>query len=137
MQEKNDEIYPKIRDTPQCDNLILLGVTLQSDCKFNKRMKCKLMKANKCLYILRIMRKEQYNQTEIDHLFRSLVLPNITYGSPFMALLNQTLRLYSVFWIDVTNLIISHFRSEYMSHYKSRTQKFLTQSPSLMIIPLL
>ena len=38
------------------------------------------MKANKCLYILKTLRKEQYNQTEIDHLFRSLVLPNITYG---------------------------------------------------------
>ena len=38
------------------------------------------MKANKCLYILRTLRKEQYNQTEIDHLFRSLVLPNIIYG---------------------------------------------------------
>ena len=77
---KNDEIYAKIRDIPQCDNLMLLGVTLQSDCKFNEHVKRKLMKANKCLYILKTLRKEQYNQTEIDHLFRSLVLPNITYG---------------------------------------------------------
>ena len=38
------------------------------------------MKANKCLYISKTLRKEQYNLTEIDHLFRSLVLPNITYG---------------------------------------------------------
>ena len=37
------------------------------------------MKANKCLYILRTLRKEQYNQTEIDNFFRSLVLPNIIY----------------------------------------------------------
>ena len=63
------------------------------------------MKANKCLYILKTLREEQYNQTEIDHLFRSLVLPNITYGLSVTALLNQTLRLYSVFWIDVTNII--------------------------------
>ena len=94
---KNDEIYAKIRDIPQCDNLMLLGVTLQSDCKFNEHVKRKLMKANKCLYILKTLRKEQYNQTEIDHLFRSLVLPNITHGLSITALLNQTLRLYSVF----------------------------------------
>ena len=79
-KKNNDEIYAKIRDIPQCDNLILLGVTLQSDCKFNEHVKRKLRKANKCLYILRTLGKEQYNQTEIDHLFRSLVLPNITYG---------------------------------------------------------
>ena len=61
-------------------------------------------------------------------------------GSPFTALLNQTLRLHSVFWIDVTNVIISHFRSEYMSYYKSRTQKSLTvmtsdDHPLAVIIP--
>jgi hypothetical protein len=39
-----------------------------------------LKKANKCLFILRTLRKEGYNQTEIDHLFTSLVLPNITYA---------------------------------------------------------
>ena len=38
-KKKNDEIYAKIRDIPQCDNLILLGVTLQSDCKFNEHVK--------------------------------------------------------------------------------------------------
>ena len=79
-KKNNNEIYAKVRDIPQCDNLILLGVTLRSACKFNKHVKHKLMKANKCLYILSILRKEQCNQTEIDHLFRSLVLPNITYG---------------------------------------------------------
>ena len=71
----------KIRDIPQCDNLILLGVTLRY--KFNEHVReaySKLKKAKICLYILRTLRKEQYNQTEIDRLFRSLVLPNITYG---------------------------------------------------------
>jgi hypothetical protein len=38
------------------------------------------MKANKCLHVLRTLRKEQYNKTEIVNLFRSLALPNITYG---------------------------------------------------------
>ena len=102
-KKKNDEIYAKIR--AHCDNLILLGVTLQSDCKFNEHVKRQLTKANKCFYILKTLRKEQYNQTEIGHLFRSLVPPNITYGLSITALLNQTLMLYGVFWIDVTNII--------------------------------
>ena len=59
-KKNNDENYAKIRDIPQCDNLLLLGVTLQSDCKFNEHVKRKLMKANKCLHVLRTLRKEQY-----------------------------------------------------------------------------
>ena len=42
----------------------------------------KLIKANKCLHVLRTHRKEQYSQAEIDHLFTSLVLPNFIYGLP-------------------------------------------------------
>ena len=30
--------------------------------------------------MLRVCRKERYSQTEIDYLFYSIVLPNITYG---------------------------------------------------------
>ena len=36
----------------------------------------------KCRYVLRSLRKEGYNQVEIDHLFQSLVLPKISYGFP-------------------------------------------------------
>ena len=66
---------------PQCNgNLVLLGVAFQSDCKFTKHVKLKLTKANNCLPVLRTLRKEHYHWLEIDHLFRSLVLPNITRG---------------------------------------------------------
>ena len=44
------------------------------------KVKAKLCKANKCLHVLRVCRKERYSQTEIDYLFYSIVLPNITYG---------------------------------------------------------
>ena len=37
------------------------------------------MKANNCLHVLRVYRKEHYSQTEIDYFFYSIVLPNITY----------------------------------------------------------
>ena len=43
-------------------------------------IKAKLCKANKCLHVLRVCRKEHYSQTEIDYLFYSIVFPNITYG---------------------------------------------------------
>ena len=36
----------------------------------------------KCRYVLRSLRKEGYNQVEIDHPFQSLVLPKISYGFP-------------------------------------------------------
>ena len=38
------------------------------------------MKANKSLRILRTLRKEGYNQSEIDLLFNPIVLPNINYA---------------------------------------------------------
>ena len=39
----------------------------------------KLCKANKCLYFIRCLRKEGCSQAEVDHLFSSIVLPNIAY----------------------------------------------------------
>ena len=56
------------------------GLAFQNDCKFFAHIKVKLCKANKCLHVLRVCRKERYSQTEIDYLFYSIVLPNITYG---------------------------------------------------------
>ena len=41
--------------------------------------KTKLVKANKCLYVIRTLRKGSM-QAEVDHLFKALVLPNITYA---------------------------------------------------------
>ena len=40
----------------------------------------KLCKANKCLYVIRCLRKEGCSQAEVDHLFSSIVLPNITHA---------------------------------------------------------
>ena len=43
-------------------------------------VKNKLTKANKSLHILRTLLKEGYNQSEIDLLFNTIVLPNINYA---------------------------------------------------------
>lgn len=51
-----------------------------ANCKFSEHVRLKLIKANKCLHILRTLRKELCSQKEIDHLFKTLVLPILTYG---------------------------------------------------------
>ena len=51
--------------------------------KFLSHVKRKLREANKCLHILRSLRKDGYNTpVEIDNLFKAIVLPKITYAVP-------------------------------------------------------
>ena len=57
----------------------------------------KLIKANKCLFILRSLRKEGYSQAELDQLFSSIVLPSITYGLPVYGASEAELTAISVF----------------------------------------
>lgn len=63
----NHELYPPVLGIPSCTYVSILGVTFQSDCRFNTHVKC--------LYVLRCLRKEGYKQVQIDFLFDSLVLP--------------------------------------------------------------
>ena len=74
--------FPPLCGIEQSDSFTLLGVTLKNDCKFTSHVKGKLRKANKCLYILRSLRKDGYTQVEIDHLFKPIVLPKVTYALP-------------------------------------------------------
>ena len=63
----------------------VLGVTLQSNHRFNEHIKVKLQEANKCLYVIRCFRKEGYQQPDVDYVFRSTVLPKPMYGLPVYA----------------------------------------------------
>ena len=72
--------YAPINNIPQCDSLVLLRLTFQPNCKFSECVRLKLIKANKCLHILRTLRKELFSQKETDHLFKTLVLSILTYG---------------------------------------------------------
>ena len=65
---------------PSCKEVEILGVTFQCDIKFSVHVKNKHIKANKSLHILRTLRKEGYNQSEIDLLFYTLVLPYINFA---------------------------------------------------------
>ena len=64
----------------QAEYLKLLGITFQSNCRILEHIKLKLVEANKCVFVIRNLRNEGYNQTEIDHIFNTIVLPKITYG---------------------------------------------------------
>ena len=80
VKKGNAQIFERVAGIPQVKELVLLGVTFQSDTRFNTHVKNKLPKANKSLHVLRTLRREGYNQSEIDYLFNSIVLPNISYG---------------------------------------------------------
>ena len=65
---------------PRCTELPILGVPFQENCKCSEHVRAKLIKANKCLFVLRSLRKKGFSQVEVDRLFSALGLPNFTYG---------------------------------------------------------
>ena len=73
-------VFTPVFGIPQNCQLSVLGLLLQDNFPFECHVHVKLIKANKCLFILRSLRKEGYFQGELDHLFSSIVLPSITYG---------------------------------------------------------
>ena len=75
-------MFTPVFGIPQTCQLSVLGLILQDDCRFDCHVHVKLIKASRCLFILRSLRKEGYSQAELDHLFSSIVLPSFTYGLP-------------------------------------------------------
>ena len=65
--------------------LKVLGVTLQSNHRFNEHIKVKLQETDKCLYVIRCLRKQGYHQPDVDYVFRSIVVPKLTHGLPVYA----------------------------------------------------
>ena len=65
---------------PSCKEVEILRVSFQCDSKFSVHMKNKLIKAYKSLHIFRMQHKEGFNQSEIDLLFNTIVLPYINYA---------------------------------------------------------
>ena len=80
-KEGNPTFYPVVRNIPQHATLDLLGLTFQEECKIFAHIKAKLCKANKCLHVLRVRRKDSYCQREIDYLFYSIVFGLSVYGA--------------------------------------------------------
>ena len=65
---------------PSCKEVEILGVTFHCDIKISVHAKDLLSRANKSLYVLRMLGKGGYNQSEIDLLFNAIVPPNINYA---------------------------------------------------------
>ncbi|XP_028404016.1 uncharacterized protein LOC114526631 [Dendronephthya gigantea] len=73
-----NQVISSVYNIPQCSDISVLGMTLQENCKYSLHIKAKLLKANRCLYVIRSLRKEGACQ-EVDKIFNSLVLPIFTY----------------------------------------------------------
>ena len=81
VRKKGDNtVYPTLYNIKQHSSIPILGIVLQNNCKFSQHVKNKLNEANKCLFVIRSLRKEGYRQTEIDHLFNAIVLSKILYA---------------------------------------------------------
>ena len=74
-----------VNNITQVSCLKVLGVTSQSNHRFNEHIKIKLQEANKCLYVIRCLRKEGCQQPDVVYVFRSIVLPKLTLGLPVYA----------------------------------------------------
>ena len=99
----------KIHNIPQGSELKLLGVIYHYNYKYASHEREKLVKANKCLHVIRTLRQERYNQGELDYLLQSIVMPNFLYG----------LSLYGASSSNLNN--VQHFLNKcYKRRYISR-----------------
>ena len=62
-----------------------------------EHVRAKLIKANKCIFVLRCQRKRGFSQGEVDHLFSASVLPNFTYGLPVYGAVDSDLTVIQNF----------------------------------------
>ena len=67
-----------VNNITQVSCLKVLGVTLHSNHRVNEHINVMLQEANKCLNVIRCLRKEGYQQPDVDYVFRSIVLPKLT-----------------------------------------------------------
>ena len=98
-------VFTPVFGIPQTCQLSVLGLISQDSCRFDCHVHVKLVKANKCLFILRSLHKEGYSQAELDHLFSSIVLPSVTYGLPVYGACEAELTAMQCF-LDVTKVNI-------------------------------
>ena len=49
----------QVNNIPQCMELPILGVTFQENDKYSEHVHAKLIKANKCLFVLRSLRQKE------------------------------------------------------------------------------
>ena len=93
----NDIKYPISHGIKQYSHVDILGLTFQSNGKFMIHIKAKLSEANRCLYVIRSLRKEGYIQEHIDLFFKSVILSKLTYGLSVYGACNAELSVVQSF----------------------------------------
>ena len=110
LSRKTQKFPGTNHNIPQCSELKLLGVIFQYNCKYASNVRKRLVKAG--LHVRRTLRRERYNQQELDYLFQSIVMPNFLnflYG----------LSVYGASSSDLNN--VQHFLDRcYKRSYMSR-----------------
>ena len=98
-----------VNNIMQVSCLKVLGVTIQNNHRFNEHVMVNLQEANKCLYAIRCLRKEGNQQPDVYYVFRSIVLPKLTYGLPIYGSSIPEL-------ITVQNFLQRSFKCKYISY---------------------
>ena len=93
----------------QYSHVDILGLTFQSNGKFTINIEAKLGEVNRCLYVIRSLRKEGYNQEQIDLFFKSVILSKLTYGLSVYGACNAEL-----------NVVQSFLNRCFRRHYSSK-----------------
>ena len=101
----------QVNNIPQCTELPILGVTFQENCKYNEYVRAKLIKANKCLFVLRSLRKEGLSQGEV--LQTSYLAPQF-YRISLMVCLFMRYRRSSDLRV-IQNFLVRCFKRKYTS----------------------
>ena len=105
-----NQVVSPVYNIPQCADLSVLGMTFQENCKYSLHIKAKLLKANRCLYVIRSLRKEGGSPEEVDKLFNSLVLPVLNYGLSVYGASDSDLTVVQAF-------LDRCFKRHYVSYY--------------------
>ena len=92
----NRGLFSPIGMIPSCKEVEILGVTFHCDIKISVHAKDLLSRANKSLYVLRMLGKGGYNQSEIDPLFNAIVVPNINDDHLSTPHLSPILHMYNI-----------------------------------------
>ena len=109
-QKRSKESYRPVNDIKQVQSLKILGITFQNNSRFTVHIKNKLLEANKCLFVIRSLKKEGYCQDDIDHLFNVIVLPKLTYGLSVYAASKPELT-------TVQNFLNRCYKRKYISYF--------------------
>ena len=79
-KKRHKDVYNIISNIPQCSGLTVLRLNFQQDCGYDKHGKDKLAEENKCLNVIRFLRKEGRSQLDLNYFFKTIVLPSVTYS---------------------------------------------------------